>query len=137
MSNKAAHDTWEKGVLLDRHGFDADPNRVRIHSNETPKHVAVRFLCAYLLQQAGRAWDVEAEVTESGDRVDVLDFGDFDEEPLAIELESQPDRKTLESKVERYVKNGPCRDVLPLDLRDCPDEIDAIIGWLNREIAGV
>lgn len=137
MTSKREAETWYTEKRLDRYGFDADPNRVRIYKSETPKHVTARFLCGYVLQKAGRAWDVECTVTESGDRVDVLDFGDFDEDPLAIELESAPDSATVEDKLERYVYNGPCRDILPLDLRDCPNDIAGIVSWLQSEVGGV
>lgn len=137
MTNKQEADTYWKGQRLERYGFDADPNRVRIHKTETPLHICARFLCGYVLQSADRAWDVECIVTDSGDRVDVLDFGEFDEEPRAIEFESNPDRKTVRSKATRYAIEGPLSDVLVLDLRECPERVDEIPEWIRSELGGV
>lgn len=134
MTSKHEADTHRETKRLQRYGLDADPNRVRITASETPKHVVARFLGAYVLQNAGRAWDVEAEVTENGDRVDLLDFGAADEEPLAIEFEGNPTRKKTLSKAKRYATHGPCRDILVLDLREAPDSIPEFVTWIREEL---
>ena len=135
MSSKRQKDTWQKRKRLERYGVDADPKAVRIHSDETPLHVCARRLCGYVLQNAGRAWDEEVDVGNG--RVDCIDFGDFDEAPLAIEFESNPTQPTIDEKVEKYVKSGPCRDVLILDLRDAPNHIAELAEWIEGELAGV
>lgn len=136
MTSKADADTWRTKKRLNRYGFDADPNSTRIDAHETPEHVACRYLCGLVLAKAGRAFDTEVVVNqETGDRVDVVDFGDLEEPPLAIEFESAPDQPTIDSKLDRYVFNGPCRDLILFDLRECPIELEAIVEWIQTQLA--
>ena len=135
MSSKRQKDTYRKTKRLKRYGVDVDPKNVRIHKDETELPVVARRLCGYILQNADRSWDEEVEVGNG--RVDVLDYGDFDEAPLAIEFESNPTQPTIDEKVEKYCDAGPCRDVLILDLRNAPNHIDELADWIEGELAGV
>lgn len=133
--NRKTADSYHKRKRLQRYGFDADPRDVRVHRDETPEHVTARRLCGYVLQQADRSWAEEVE-TPNG-RIDVVDFGDFDEEPLAIEFESVPDQPTIDDKLRKYVENGPCRDLIMFDLRECPETVGEIPEWIRGGLAGV
>lgn len=108
----------------------------RIDAHETLKHAVCRRIGAYVLTQAGFSWDTEVAIKapESDDRVDLVNFNYQDEPPIAIEFESNPTEKTKASKLDRYVKNGPCMDMLLLDIRDCPDDINEIHEWIKSEL---
>lgn len=137
MTSKADVDVHRTKQRLQRYGFNADPKRTRISKHESVEHVVCRYVCGLILAKAGRAFDTEVVVNEYGDRVDVLDFGDLEELPLAVEFESSPDGPTIESKLERYVHSGPCRDMILYDLRECPNTLPEIEAWIKSDLAGV
>lgn len=136
MTSKADANAWRTKKRLQGYGFDADPNAVRIHKSETALHVAAKRLCGLILQRAGHAWDDEVE-TPNG-RIDVVDFGsELGEDPLAIEFNTNGFTDAeLEDKVSRYVREGPCRDVLPISLEDAPRNVDDLTQWIEEQLAG-
>lgn len=137
MTTKSDVEDHRTKRRLNRYGFDADPDTVRIAKSETELHVAARFIGALVLQRAGRSWDVEVRVNEFGDRVDLLDFGREDDDPIAVEFESSPTRETVIEKKRRYCDRGPCQEVLVLDLRDAPSDVDELAEWVRESLAGV
>lgn len=140
MSNKHTHDVFEKQLLLERKGIISDPKNVRMSKNETELHVACRYLAAHLLKQADRAVDTEAEVTGTKNRIDVLDYGEPDELPLAVEFQMQITKDVIQSKLKRYVEDGPCRDCLflnPSESLSSDPKLSEITSWLRRELPSV
>ena len=135
MTSKADYQTHQTKKRLQRYGVNADPKHTRIDAGETELHVASRALCGLVLARAGHAFDIEVKINDAGDRIDVLDFGGPDEHPIALEFESAPTKPTIETKLDKYVRNGPCRDCIVFDLRDAPTDIDELTEWIEGQLA--
>lgn len=137
MSNKATHAEWVQRKELNRCDIQVKPeSAIRLHSStETPKHLVVKALLARELQRNGRPFDTEVKIGDVG-RVDVLDFGEFDEAPIVYEVETGVTPKKAKAKANQYAV-GPIRDVIILDPTEAPDDVAGIVDWLRAEVAGI
>lgn len=132
MMNKQEHANRQTEKRLQRYEWQADRRSERMDQHETLKHRIAPYIGGSLLTDSNRAWDTEVKVKpDTDDRVDLVDYGTEDEKPLAVEFESNPTAEVKQSKLERYVYSGPCRDMLLFDLRECPDRIGEIENWIE------
>jgi len=137
MANKREKDEWMKRQDLGDVGLEPrHDNGVFLHGQgETAKHAHVKLALARVLQQkrGKNGWDTE--VPGPNGRVDVLDLGPTDGQPVVYEVETGATPARRKEKAEQYAV-GPVRDVIVLDPTDAPDDVQALHEWAEREIIG-
>lgn len=135
MTKKDKRD-WQKAQDLTATGFTVKPPAIRVHNaNETPKHLFVKAMLAFCLQQNGRKWDTEVGFGNHG-IVDVLDLGPVDGQPVVYEVETGVTDASKRAKVNQYTK-GPVRDVIVIDPADVPDTPAEAVAYLDTyEVIG-
>lgn len=128
-------DDWQKRQDLEAEGYEIHIQpAVHLHGpNETPKHAHVKLALAREILKRGRRFDTE--VKGPGGRVDVLDLGAPDEQPLVYEVETDSSAKQRKEKAKQYAV-GPVRDVIVLDPTEAPDQIEALSEWAERQVVG-
>lgn len=137
MTGKQDHYNWKTKHELGKGGIHLQGQQITFHStDETMLHAVVKTMLAKLLSKAGHNWSCEVPVGDKTNPVgyiDILDLGSPEREPVALEIESHPSPQKKEEKREKYVID-PIRDVLILDLRECPSDLEGITGFLKNEI---
>jgi len=135
MSYSSA-DRYERERQLQQAGLNPERGSIRLHnSNETALHATVKTLLCREIQQRGRPWSTEVEFP-NGSVCDVLDYGPIDGQAVVYEVESDPTRGTVRAKAEQYTEPFIVRDCLVLDLRDAPEEIEALGTWVGERVVG-
>lgn len=131
-------DDWLTGQDLGDRGFEIRPaseRAVRVHGRkETPEHLVTKALLALALQRSGRAWDTEV-VTESGDQVDVLDFGPADGDAVVYEAQSNATPAEAKAKADQYA-GGPVRDVVVVDPVELLPDLDPALEMVDSMVLG-
>lgn len=135
MADKQDKADWQKERDLDDEGYQINPEpAIRPHgSNETPKHLIIKSLIVRALMQEGRSWDTE--VKGPNGRVDVLDYGPPEGNPVVYEVETGCTQATRREKARKYAV-GPVRDVLFIDPEDAPDDIAALTEYVEQRVVG-
>jgi ParB family chromosome partitioning protein len=113
--------------LYRRLGADNVHQNVVIASNhETMKHFVVKAMVYKLLRGMGRTTVCEMEA--GGGVVDIYDA----QTGYAYEIESKPRPDTGRIKAERFA--GQVKDVLVIDLKKVPDDINGMEGYLKEKV---
>jgi hypothetical protein len=123
---------WSKRTDLEAVSIDAKPwEGLAVHSQNSEVHEYVKFALCLLLDEKDRAWDSEVQFPDG--RVDVLDFGPDDGNPVVYEVETGVTDKRAREKVEQYLV-GNIRDVIVIDPSNVPETIEAATAWLDDNV---
>ena len=137
MTDKREAGQWKDRQDLEDTGYEPRwDNGVFLHGQgETAKHAHVKLALARVLQQkrGKNGWDTE--VPGPNGRVDVLDLGPTDGQPVVYEVETGATPARRKEKAEQYAV-GPVRDVIVLDPTDAPDDVQSLHEWAEREVIG-
>ncbi|MFB6197310.1 MAG: hypothetical protein ABEI52_03425 [Halobacteriaceae archaeon] len=122
----------ESGVQVRRN------NNIRPNTgSETARHLLIKSLAAHIGLEARYRVDSETPVeTGSGgdSAIDVLLWGHDSRLTYAVEVETSPLPKVIESKVDKYVRQTAIDDMLVLNVAECPDDMTQAYGWVASEL---
>lgn len=137
MTDKREAEQWKDRQDLEETGYEPRwDNGVFLHgTGETPKHAHVKLALARVLQakRGTNGWDTEVKGPDG--RVDVLDLGPTDGQPVVYEVETGASPARRQEKAQQYAV-GPVRDVIVLDPEDAPDNLHDLQAWAERQVIG-
>ncbi len=101
--------------------------------SETTRHVALKAIAGKVLRD--HDYRVSSEVThEDYGEIDVLGYGG-DGPPFAVEIETNPNREVVDSKLDRYVRsNDVIRECFVLPAEDAPSGFEAAYEWVDGRL---
>jgi len=134
MSNKRTHDEYRHRHVLRRNGWDVPKtDAVAFNSgSETPEHYFAKCVVAYVLKDQGYRIATEVEKEGVGE-IDVIAYGTEDE-PIAVEVETNPSDEVVKDKLSRYVQGEPYRDMFLLNVDEMPATWSEAIDWVEGEL---
>jgi hypothetical protein len=134
---KREKEQWKVRLDLENTGYEPRwDNGVFLHGQgETAKHAHVKLALARVLQQKRGKDGWDTEVPGPNGRVDVLDLGPTDGQPVVYEVESNATPARRAEKAEQYAV-GPVRDVIVLDPTDAPDSVEEMEAWAEGQVVG-
>lgn len=139
MTDKQTADQYHKRQSFEAAGYQPRfDNGIRLHGpHETAKHAVLKTLVARELAKRRGPDGYDTEVKCPGGRVDVLDFGPPDEPPAVYEIETNASRTVKLAKADQYALGPvPPERVYFLDPTEAPDELDALVEWVERQVVG-
>lgn len=132
-----------KRSLIDRErqlkdaGLEFERGSVELHNAaETDTHAVTKTLLGLWIRRSGRAFATEVEYPD-GSLADCLDYGPPDGSAVVYEVESEPEPDTIVDKRKRYCAPDVVRDMIMLDLREAPDDLDELSLWVRGFVVGV
>lgn len=108
-------------------------NSIEFNSgSETGKHVIAKALVGHIGVING--YRVSSEVECSNGEIDVVLWGVDDRLSLAVECETSPTEETIQSKLERYVKETPLDEIVVINVTEMPDNYHDALGYVADEL---
>lgn len=134
MTSKRQYDECSQRQTLRDAGWQV-PKRDAVAFNggatESFRHYLAKASIAWVLKQDG--YRIASEVVKDGaGEIDLVAYGTEDL-PVAIEVETGWEDEVLASKLERYVKQEPCRDILPVEVTEMP-AVEDIQAWAEEQV---
>jgi len=132
--NKRTRREWEHRDTLKKAGWKV-PKRDAVAFNggtsESAAHFFAKCAVAFVLKQDG--YRVASEVEGPTGEIDVVGYGTEDE-PIAVEVETNPSEEVVQDKLSRYVHGQPFRDMFLLDVDELPETFDEAVEWVREEL---
>lgn len=102
--------------------------------SESLRHLQSKATVAYIGLQ--NDYRVGSEViVPGGYEVDILLWGNRHRDTYAVECETSPTKKTMDKKLERYVKNvGPVDDMLTVNLNELSENRLEMLADVSEQI---
>lgn len=132
--NKRTQLEYEHRSTLRDAGWDVpQEDMVAFNSgSESLDHYRCKCLAAWILKEEG--YRVGSEIEKEGvGEIDVIGYGTEDD-PIAIECETDISDDVIKDKLERYVWNEPYRDLFVVAVDELPAERDAAIEYVRGSI---
>lgn len=140
MSNKRQRQEFDDRKLLKHHGWQVSKaDSVKFNGgskSETVHHLICKTLVCQVLRD--HKYRVSTEVVHENNRgeIDVVGYGK-DDDPLAVEVETNISTETKRDKIDRYVKGTPIRDCFFIEVNDMPENIVEAKAFIEHELFGM
>lgn len=132
--NKRTRREYEQRTVLQDAGWSLSKrDSVAFNSgSETLEHWTAKCLVAFALKKDGYRIASEVEGPD-GQTVDIIAYGTEDE-PVAVETETNISDAVIEQKIGQYAKGTPIRDVFPVDVDGMPVRVDDALEYVRGEL---